>query len=437
MLFREDINLTSFIFITSIIFLFMALIFLIKKNKAIFNLIKTIVLIIIITILVFFIILFPEEIINASKKGIRVWFDSVLPSLLPFFIGAELLIGLGVVKFIGVLIEPIIRPVFKVPGETSFIFAMSITSGYPMGAKLVADLRNKGVLNRIEAQRVMAFCSTSGPLFMIGAVSIGMFHNQSIGPFIALAHYLGALTVGLIFRFYKNDNVSCYKSSFAQNNIIKKAFNEMLKAKKNDGRSFGQLLSDSVRESISTIVLVGGFIVLFSVIIEELSLLGVFNFVYIFISRITDFSFVNKDLIKIVMTGFVEITIGCKTASESISISPMLQVILSTMIISWSGLSIHAQVISLINNTDIKINIYVISKILHSAFSGIYIFIILRLGNYTFLNISKEVFSQSITRVMNYTWLNKFMFSSKLFISMISILFLIGVIFNNIKYKVH
>jgi len=47
-----------------------------------------------------------------------------------------------------------------------------------------------------------SFCSTSGPLFMIGAVAVGMFKNPLLGPLIALSHYLGALTVGLIFRFY-------------------------------------------------------------------------------------------------------------------------------------------------------------------------------------------------------------------------------------------
>ncbi len=79
-----------------------------KKNKNILRKAKTLLLILVTTIMVFYIILFPRDIIEASQKGIHIWFSTVLPSLLPFFIGAELLIGLGVVKFIGVLIEPVI-----------------------------------------------------------------------------------------------------------------------------------------------------------------------------------------------------------------------------------------------------------------------------------------------------------------------------------------
>lgn len=372
----------------------------------------------IVSVLVFYIILYPQEIIEASKNGLRIWFNAVLPSLLPFFIGSELLIGLGVVKFIGTLIEPLIRPVFRVPGEASFVFTMSITSGYPMGAKLVSDLQQKGSITKIEAQRMLSFCSTSGPLFMIGAVSIGMFNNQSIGPTIAVCHYLGAITVGLFFRYY-GENTGVYKYIRYNENIIKKAFNAMLKAKEEDGRSFGKLMGDSVKNSISTLLLIGGMIVLFSVIITELRLSGIFNLIYFNIKHLSNDDTFLKELISILITGFIEITMGCKVISESISLNPVLQIVLVTMIISWSGLSIHAQSISLMNVQDIRIDFYFLAKFLHSIFSGVYVLILLKFTGFEPLYNDKEVFSHSINRVMSYSWLDKLLFSTQIFLFMI------------------
>jgi len=381
---------------------------------------------ILVSLLVFYIILYPKEIIEATKAGISIWVNSVLPSLLPFFIGVEILSGLGVVKFIGTLIEPIVRPLFKVPGEASFVFAMSITSGYPIGVKLTADLRKKGIITKDEAQRMISFCSTSGPLFIIGAVSVGMFQNEAIGSFITIAHYLGAVLVGLIFRNYRSNSLIYCEISKSQN-IIKKAFNDMLKARKDDGRSFGKLLGDSVREAISTQLLVGGIIVLFSVIIKEISLLGIIDYIKLYFNNLITNS---GNIINVLLTGFIELTIGCKMVSETI-VSPTLQVVLVTMIISWSGLSVHAQAASFMNDTDINISLYVISKLLHSILSGFIVLILFltKAQNY----FIKEVFNYTTVTIEKYTWFQKLFFSTELFTGITLALIVFGIIYFIIK----
>ncbi len=92
-----------------------------------------------------------------------------------FFITAELLIGFGFVKFIGVLCEPIMRPLFNVPGVGSFAWAMGMASGYPTGAKIATRLREEKQLTRIQAERLVSFTNASSPLFIFGAVSVGFF----------------------------------------------------------------------------------------------------------------------------------------------------------------------------------------------------------------------------------------------------------------------
>ena len=102
-------------------------------------------------------LIMPNETLSASKRGLDIWTSSVFPSLLPFFVMGEILIGFGVVHFIGVLFEPVMKPIFNVPGVGSFIWAMGMASGYPAGAKFTARMRQEGQLNKVQAERLIAF----------------------------------------------------------------------------------------------------------------------------------------------------------------------------------------------------------------------------------------------------------------------------------------
>lgn len=59
------------------------------------------------------------------------------------------------------------RPLFNVPGEGSYALLMGIVSGYPIGAKIIVNLKEKGICNKIEAERLLAFTNNSSPLFII------------------------------------------------------------------------------------------------------------------------------------------------------------------------------------------------------------------------------------------------------------------------------
>ncbi len=79
------------------------------------------------------IVFYPEIAFRASLDGLKLWFEIVLPALLPFFVMADLLMGLGVVHFVGSLLEPIMKPpLFKIPpGVGGFAVAMGLAGGYP------------------------------------------------------------------------------------------------------------------------------------------------------------------------------------------------------------------------------------------------------------------------------------------------------------------
>lgn len=121
--------------------------------------------------LVIAMVIYPDIAFQSAVRGLRLWWDVVFPALLPFFIGAEILMGLGVVHYMGVLLEPLMRPVFNLPGVGSFVMAMGLASGYPIGAVLTSRMRKQNLCTKTEAERLVSFCNTADPLFMAGAMN--------------------------------------------------------------------------------------------------------------------------------------------------------------------------------------------------------------------------------------------------------------------------
>lgn len=361
----------SIFYLIILIIVLLSIYFIYKNMRHKFKNIKTYSLVLIVIFLVSCLIIFPYNTINAALNGLKTWSNIVLPSLLPFFIGAEILIGLGVVNFIGVLLNPIMKPLFGVSGEGSFSFAMSIASGYPVGVSLVSKLRRQNLIDRIEAQRLVSFCSTSGPLFMIGAVSVGMFENPSIGVLLASSHYLGTVTLGLISRNYENKKSEKRNYKDYRKNYLKIAFKELIETRKNDGRSISVLMSDSIKSGLDAMFMIGGFIVIYSVIIEILMITGIISFLTNIISSIMPFNLDIK-LVEGFISGLLEMTNGCKLVSLANNTSILSQLCAISFLIGWSGLSIHSQAISMINTTDINSKLYIFSKFLHAIFSSVY-----------------------------------------------------------------
>lgn len=269
-------------------------------------------------LLAFTMILYPEAAFEASLNGLAIWWNIVFPALLPFFVFAQLLIGLGVVHFLGVLLEPIMRPVFNVPGSGSFVMAMGLASGFPIGAVLTAKLRQQGLCNKVEAERLLSFVNTADPLFMFGAVGVGMLHAPETGLVIATAHYASALTIGLLMRFYKSqrgERRRLKKEKKAGRNIFRHALHALVKARAEDNRPLGQLLGDSIKSSLNTLLLIGGFIILFSVIIKMMELVGLVAFLASILSYILAYVGLDTSLAPAFISGFFEIDLGCQMAS--------------------------------------------------------------------------------------------------------------------------
>lgn len=317
----------------------------------------------------------PKIVYQGALGGMKAWWNIVFPSLLPFFIASELLMAFGVVRFLGVLLEPIMRPLFNVPGAGAFVLVIGFTSGFPIGSMVTAKLRQQGLCTRLEAERLMSFTNNSSPLFMLVAVAVGMFGRPDLGLVIAGAHYLSSLLLGLLLRFYKRRDPELLHRPSARGRFVKQALRELLEHLRQEKRPLGKLMGDAVSSSVTKLLNIGGFIILFAVIIKLFTQAGVIHWLSNILGLILIPLGFTPEVLVALASGLFEMTIGTKLAAEAAA--PELQRLLAVaMILGWSGLSVHAQVASMIAEANLSMRLFILCRAAHGIMSAFFTWLI-------------------------------------------------------------
>lgn len=352
-------------------------------------------------------ILSPAKFIEQGLNGITAWAMNVLPSVLPFMFFTKALSSLGQMEKLTRPFQRITRKLYNTPPISFYTFFMAILSGYPVGSKMIADLYLQGKITKDEAFRMSAFSSTSGPMFIIGAVGVSMFKSSQIGYILFISHAAGALINGLIYRnlgrkvnkrkkgqidsIIKETNLSDKTESITLNNkeninVVNKSqhgnnieaqidseekFNrnkkeELTENLKNDNKDENlekdvqgsenaekQDISDIVLSSTLAILSVGCIITIFFIIIECLS--PIFH--------------LFPESVAATLEGIVEITKGCISLSSLSNIK--LSVILASFVISFGGISTIIQSLTMLKKVEMPVKLFALQKFTHAIISCI------------------------------------------------------------------
>ncbi len=274
----------------------------------------------------------PAKYIQCSLDGISAWAFNVLPSVLPFMFFTKVLSSLDTMSALTRPFSPLSKKIFKTPPISVYAFFMAILSGYPVGSKMVSDLFLQGKITKEDAFKMSSFCSTSGPMFIVGAVGIGMFKSATVGYVLFISHVLGAILNGLVYRNFK------LKES-AQNS----------QPLEEDKKSFD--LSEIVLNSTNSILAVGCIITIFFIVIECFSPL---------------FSLFGSET-SAFLQGIVEITKGCLSLSQLPNVK--LAVILCSFVISFGGISTVLQSLTMLSRTKMPVKLFITQKVTHAIFS--------------------------------------------------------------------
>ena len=239
-----------------------------------------------------------------------------------------------------------------------------------MDAVLTAKFRKQDLCTKTEGERLLAFSNSADPLFIFGAVAVGMFGQPALGAILALAHYSSVLMVGFTFRFYKRREKAQPSPGIVVRRLHHRALDAMMKGRREDGRAMGRVLSEAISDSVSTLFMIMSFMVLFAVLIRVLSATGLIGLMEIPFGALLRMMGMSQHLVNSAIQGFFEIDLGSAAAAHASA--PLLQrLVLVSGIIAWSGLSVHGQVASVLADTDISMKPYFAARALHALFAGI------------------------------------------------------------------
>ncbi|MCL5115680.1 MAG: sporulation integral membrane protein YlbJ [Firmicutes bacterium] len=343
-------------------------------------------------LLTIMLIVFSEHGYHATVAALKLFFEVVFPSLLPFFILSDVLLSTGMVHYLGVWFEPLMRPIFNVPGVGSFVFSMGLAAGYPMDAVLTAKFRKQDLCTKTEGERLLAFSNSADPLFIFGAVAVGMFGQPALGAVLAMAHYASVLMVGLTFRFYKRKEGRDAKEGVVVRGIHGRAMDAMMRGRAEDGRNMGKVLNEAITESVSTLFMIMSFMVLFAVLIRVLSATGLVTLLEVPFGALLKLMGMSPHLVNAAIQGLFEIDLGSAAAAHASA--PLLQrLVLVSGIIAWSGLSVHGQVASVLADTDISMKPYFVARALHAFYAGIMTVVFFRPVEAAFGGLTLPAFS--------------------------------------------
>ena len=300
------------------------------------------------------VLIFPQNIISASLKGLLIWYKNVIPSLFIFMIGTTILSLTGFSYYLGKLFKNIMKPIFSVSPECAFPWITGLIAGCPFGAKVVSDLYKNGEISKRDAQLTLSFINTNGPIFIIGTKGSSMLNYTQAGYFLIFILFISSISTSFIFRFIYNtkDNYYCLNKKFKTKNT-----------------SIGVIIKTAICSSSETIIMIGGFIVLFSVLTEAFEIWNIIYFIY---KPLNYFFNISYEYIYSIFSGILEVTYGC----EKISLwdcDLFIKMIFIGLIIGFGGISINIQTISVFSDTDLSPLLYIISRLINSLFTVLYI----------------------------------------------------------------
>ena len=184
----------------------------------------------------------------------------MIPTLLPFLILTGALLKTGNIRK---LLKPSAffwKTFFGLSPAGAYVLILGLLCGYPMGAKLAHDLYIDQQISRREGEYLLTFSCNASPAFIISYLSGILLKNKISAVQMILTFLAADLFCMLFFRFvvYRGHTVD----SVCVNKIKKETYQQ---------DSIGVSLDVSIMDGFETITRLGGYILLFSLILASIS----------------------------------------------------------------------------------------------------------------------------------------------------------------------
>ena len=277
---------------------------------------------------------FPREIADGVRQGLSLCGTAVIPSLFPFLVLCTFFVRSGLCAAVGEKLSRPMQKLLHLPPAAAGAVLLGLCGGYPVGARMTAQLLEEGSVTRSQAQRMCLFCVAAGPAFVTGTVGASMLGRREAGWLLFGASTLANLTVGMLLRFTDTEPPSVSA-------VVPR-------------RPLARSLCDAVADAGRSILSVCAWVLLFSGICAVLEKLP---------------PSVSTPLVCV-----LEVTNGCRTGAEHGLSLPVLAAILG-----FGGLAVHCQILSDVTACGTKLSQFWAFRVVCGALSATYCAGLLRL----------------------------------------------------------
>ncbi len=270
--------------------------------------------------------------------GLTLWYTSVLPSLLPFFILSGLLVRTGVFRFLNRIFAPVLTRIFRVSSDGSYAVLMGYLCGFPMGAKVIAELVEQRHISREEGSYLLVFCNNVSPAFFVNYICIAKLGFTKVPAPLFCVFYGIPLLYGCLYGhlFYQTPD------SRSLHTVTSPETQKQAPIHRIDF----PMLDTCIMDSFATITRLGGYIILFSIFAQMLTILN----------------------LPAPMTAAIATLLEISSGTHALSALPIASTPMRTALVcagaSFGGLCTCAQILSVLSDTNLNLRPWITGRIL-------------------------------------------------------------------------
>lgn len=278
---------------------------------------------------------FPKQTLSGASEGLLLWFQILLPTLLPFFILTNLLLQTNSIVYISYIIGPLFEKLFQVSHNGSFAVLSGFLCGYPVGAKVTADMVRTNKITLEEGKYLLSFCNNTSPAFIMSFLVIQNLKDESLLFLTLFILYLSPILCSFLFR-----KIYCKKNTPIHPVSSQPEFKLNFR-----------IIDECIMNAFENITKIGGYIILFSILIA--------------LGENSPFS---------PLLPLLEITNGIPRFIEIVPDFDLCYLLLM-FLTSFGGVCAVAQTNSMLHDTELSIFPYIIEKLITAMVTSLLVIV--------------------------------------------------------------
>ncbi|MDO5551216.1 MAG: nucleoside recognition protein [Lachnospiraceae bacterium] len=291
---------------------------------------------------------FPRLSLEGARNGLLLWYQTVLPTLLPFMVCTNLVVSMNGVGFLTAPIAPLLKRLLGISDSGCFVLLGGMLCGYPMGAKNCSEFLSQGCLSLPEARCLYAVSSFPSPMFLAGYMMAKASQSAGTALLVPLWKMAAAVYLPIFPMFYLASLLyGFHLESLKLQDKNGKAHRKAARTLSESVSRFPSLsLDEALMSSIEIMVKIGGYLMMFSILARFLKLLPI-----------------ASPKLTCLLVSAAEMTTGMEETSKAVSGLSGVRLILAAG--AFGGFSGVFQVKSVTKNAGLSIRHYILWKILH------------------------------------------------------------------------